>query len=106
MAARRRVEGKKELTETLFEQLSYVANGVSFPDGSDGTEPITPHVYLKIWLACKRFGGGMTSAPILPGPGSYFEQDAELMLAFEILEELWAEEQANKTGNAPPPPSL
>lgn len=29
--------------------------------------------------------------PLLPGPGSYLEQDAELMLAFEILEEIMAD---------------
>ena len=33
----------------------------------------------------------MTGAPLLPGPGSYLEQDAELMLAFELLEEIWHE---------------
>ncbi len=33
----------------------------------------------------------MTGAPLLPGPGSYLEQDAELILAFELLEGIWRE---------------
>ena len=50
-------------------------------------EPL--HPYIKIWMGCKRFSTSMSGAPILPGPGSYLDQDAELMLAFEILEEVW-----------------
>lgn len=33
----------------------------------------------------------MTGAPSLPQSGGYLDQDAELMLAFELLEEMWTE---------------
>jgi hypothetical protein len=49
-----------------------------------------PHAYLRIWLGCRRYGNALNGAPCLPGPGSYLEQDAELMLAFDIMSDYWA----------------
>lgn len=45
------------------------------------------HPYLQIWLRCRRYPNTLTGAPALPGPGlTILEQDAELMLAFDLLE--------------------
>lgn len=48
-----------------------------------------PHPYLLIWLECRRHGNPLTGAASLPEPEKgWLDQDAELMLAFEILEEI------------------
>ena len=44
------------------------------------------HPYLMTWLGCRRWSS--TEHPLLPRAGSWEEQDAETMIAFEIIEEL------------------
>jgi hypothetical protein len=53
------------------------------------------HPYLSLWLACRRYGrhvvlpnGNVVIEPILPMAGGYMDQDAELMLAFNMLDEI------------------
>ena len=47
-----------------------------------------PHPYLLIWIECKRYGDPATGTPALPEPQmGVLGQDADLMLAFEVLEE-------------------
>lgn len=46
-----------------------------------------PHYYLTMWLECKRYALP-NGAPALPEPDKAPDnQDADLMLAFEVLEE-------------------
>lgn len=48
-----------------------------------------PHPYLIIWLECKRYGDGFSGMPALPDPSvGWLDQDADLLLAFEVLDEL------------------
>ncbi len=46
------------------------------------------HPYLQIWLWCCTYGtvsmAGIRT-PLLPGPGSLLDQDAELMYAFDLF---------------------
>ena len=55
-----------------------------------------PHPYIEIWMLCLKYrtpGGG----PLLPEPDKgILEQDADLMIAFEVLEEI-AKEQEEET---------
>jgi hypothetical protein len=47
-----------------------------------------PHKYLEIWLLCQRYRQP-DGPPILPEPDKGpLDQDADLMLAFEVLEEI------------------
>ena len=47
------------------------------------------HPYVEIWIGCRKYSGGLTSAPVLPQTGGYLDQDAELMLAFDLLQEIY-----------------
>ena len=48
-----------------------------------------PHPYIILWLECRKQANPITGAPSYPDPErGYMEQDADLMLAFEVLEEL------------------
>lgn len=48
-----------------------------------------PHPYLLLWLECKRHANPFTGVAALPEPEKgYLDQDAELMLAFECLDEI------------------
>lgn len=49
------------------------------------------HPYVSIWLGCRRFGNREHGQPCLPEAGAYLDQDAELMLAFEVLDEILAQ---------------
>jgi predicted thioredoxin/glutaredoxin len=52
-----------------------------------------PHPYILIWLECRR-QSGLTGVPAYPEPNKgWMEQDADLMLAFTILEEIQQERQ-------------
>lgn len=49
-----------------------------------------PHPYLLIWLGCRRHSSEYHK--VLPDSGGWLDQDAELLLAFEIVDDLYAEE--------------
>jgi hypothetical protein len=56
-----------------------------------------PHPYLMIWLECRKQANPITGAISYPDPTKgYLEQDAELMLALEVLEELYQELEQEK----------
>ncbi len=47
-----------------------------------------PHSYIEMWIECRRHADPTTGVPALPEPHKgVLDQDAELMLAFELLEE-------------------
>lgn len=55
---------------------------------ADIVEEIYPHSYLILWMECRRH---VSTDGILGYPEpekGYLQQDAEVMLAFEVLEEL------------------
>lgn len=50
-----------------------------------------PHPYLEIWMLLARYRDP-TGPPLLPEPNkSPLDQDADLMLAFEVLDEIVGE---------------
>jgi hypothetical protein len=54
-----------------------------------------PHPYLEIWMECRRHCNAL-GVPALPQPElGILDQDADLMLGFEVLEEL-AEERKDE----------
>ena len=56
-----------------------------------------PHPYLLIWLECRRQANPFTGAISYPEPEKgYLDQDAELMLAFEVLEEIQDQREEEK----------
>lgn len=60
------------------------------PDCSpEDYEEITyPHPYIEIWMLCCRYRTS-EGAPMLPEPDrGVLEQDADLMLAFDVLEDI------------------
>jgi hypothetical protein len=44
--------------------------------------------YLHLWLLCRKYGDGITGRPSLPFTGTILEQDAELMTAFDVFDEV------------------
>jgi hypothetical protein len=76
---------KKELTDIFREQLWELEDGV------DHLSHPPLHPYLQIWSACRKYGDGMTGQPALPSAGGWLDQDAELMLAFDIAAEILKE---------------
>jgi hypothetical protein len=60
-----------------------------------------PHPYLSLWLECKRYPSA-SGAPALPDPtrGGPLDQDAETMLAFEVLEEAHMASQQEEEARA------
>lgn len=66
-----------------------------FLDPADYLNETYPHPYLEIWMLLARYRTP-DGPPLLPEPQkSPLEQDADLMLAFEALEEI-AEELAHE----------
>ena len=61
-----------------------------------------PHPYIEIWIECRRHLNSM-GVPALPQPEKgVLDQDADLMLAFDLLEEAqeeWAREEEIKRKN-------
>lgn len=54
-----------------------------------------PHPYVDIWLECKRHAN-QYGVPLLPEPEKgVLDQDADLMLAFEVLD-AFQEQQADE----------
>ncbi|HET9753742.1 MAG TPA: hypothetical protein VFP52_12300 [Myxococcales bacterium] len=45
-------------------------------------------IELRIWLKCRQYSATLNGQAGLPQAGGYLDQDAELMLAFEVLEDL------------------
>lgn len=53
-----------------------------------------PHPYLEIWIECRRYANPVTGTPALPEPEKGpLDQDADLMLAFDVLEEFMRRRQ-------------
>lgn len=75
----RRGRSKKRIRATAVRQLFLI-----FED-QELKEPADP--YLQMWLMCKKYGDGVSGRPSLPFSGTVLEQDAELMLAFDLFEE-------------------
>lgn len=82
MEAGRRRRDKKGLDELFREQLWEI----------EGGEPLSQplHAYVNVWLGCRRYSSGL-GGTALPGSGAYLDQDAELMLAFDLLEAIQQE---------------
>src|SRR5256885_17205234 len=59
-----------------------------------------PHPFLLLWLECRRQANPFSGATAYPEPEKgYMDQDAGLMLAFEVMEEIYDQrEQAKKRG--------
>lgn len=72
---------KEEFTPIFDEQLREIDLGIPL------SKPT--HPYVDIWIHCRRYSTSMSGAPALPQSGSYLDQDAELMLAFDILNDLY-----------------
>lgn len=89
MAWWRRGRDKKRLEEVFREQLNELDMGIPLSN-----PPL--HPYLQIWIACRKYGNGMTGMPCLPDGGSYLDQDAELMLAFDLAIQLYEEIETGK----------
>ncbi len=53
------------------------------------------HPYLEIWMNCRKYAGPL-GGTALPETGGWLDQDAELMLAFDILNQLYAELEEEK----------
>ncbi len=52
-----------------------------------------PHPYIEVWMLCCRYRTS-DGAPMLPEPDKgVLEQDADLMLAFDVLEEISKEQE-------------
>jgi hypothetical protein len=55
---------------------------------------VYPDAIILIWLECKRQANPWTGVPALPEPEKgYLDQDAELTLAFEVLDEIQAKHE-------------
>ena len=52
-----------------------------------------PHPYIVLWLECRRHSNAMGVAMYPEPEKGYMDQDAELMLAFEVLDECWSERE-------------
>ena len=50
-----------------------------------------PSPYLLIWAGCKRFSTDLMK--VMPNAGGWLDQDAEMMIAFEVIEEIAKEEE-------------
>lgn len=66
---------------------------------ADYEEVTYPHPYIELWVACRRLSPsspeekGGEDFLLLPEPGKgYLDQDADLLLAFEVCEEFREEE--------------
>lgn len=79
MGQRRRGRDKKGLAVAV-EQLECILDHVPLAEGQ-------LHPYTLIYLYCLRYGDGMTGRPALPMTGGVIEQDAELLLAFDLFEQ-------------------
>jgi hypothetical protein len=59
-----------------------------------------PHPYLALWLECKRYASP-SGVPALPDPLlGPLDQDAETMLAFDVLNEAHAQLQEEEEARA------
>jgi len=71
-------------------------------DPEDYEEVPYPHPYLEMWLTCQRYQSSQ-GHPVLPDPTKGpLDQDADTMLAFEILEQLvlqWQDEEKLRERN-------
>ncbi len=47
-----------------------------------------PHYYLTIWIQCRKEGKAAGGRIIHPLPGLWLDQDADLDLAFQVLDEV------------------
>lgn len=80
MEARRRGRRKKRLKAKAVPQLYLIF------EEQPVKEPL--EYELQLWLLCRKYGDGMTGRASLPFSGTILEQDAELMLAFTVFEEV------------------
>ena len=54
-----------------------------------------PHMYLALWLMCRRLQGDSTTR-ILPDTGGLLDQDHETMWAFGVIDDAYRHEVDNK----------
>lgn len=65
----------------------------SFLEPEDYEDVSYPHPYIEIWMLCCRYRTP-DGAPMLPDPEKgVLEQDADLMLGFDVLEEIRQEQE-------------